>query len=116
MQILNITKNTEVAHSCNVANTFFSRFIGLLGKKELPKGSGLLLIKCNSIHMFFMKIALDVVFIDKNNTVVAIYEDFKPWKFTPVIKKAYSVMELPVGTIKESHTQVGDVLKYEEKN
>jgi len=57
-----------------------------------------------------MKISLDVVFLDKSNTVVHLIENFKPWKVSRIITKAHSVLELPVGTIFDSSTSIGDKL------
>lgn len=113
MKILNISKNTLLADSCRVADTFFTRFKGLMGAAFLPAGAGLHIIPCNSIHMFFMKIPLDVVFLDRNNTVVHMVEGIRPWQATKIVRKAHSVLELPAGTINSSRTSAGDRLKLE---
>lgn len=110
MRIENLSKNTVLADTCKIADNFFARFFGLMGKDRLSRGSGLLITPCNSIHMFFMKIPLDVVFIDKNNIIVYLLEDIRPWKISPVIRKACSTIELPAGTIKSTGTEVGDRL------
>lgn len=112
MRISNTSKNTVLATDCSVADTFFKRFMGLMGKKVLEKGSGLVITPCNSIHMCFMKFPLDVVFIDSSNTVVYMIEDIKPWRVSKLIGKAHSVLELPVGTIEASETQPGDRLEF----
>jgi uncharacterized protein len=111
MKITNKTKSTILAEHCAAADTFMSRFMGLMGKKSLPAGHGLLITPCNSIHMLFMKFALDIVFIDKNNTVVQVIENIRPWKTSKIIWKAHNTLELPVGTVQKSGTQVGDVLE-----
>ena len=49
-----------------IANNFFKRFLGLMGKKKLPGGEGLLIAPCKSIHMCFMRFSIDAIFIDKN--------------------------------------------------
>jgi len=112
MQIKNLTKGTIVAHSCKIADNFISRFLGLMGKKGLPQGSGLLIVPCNSIHMFFMEIPLDIVFIDKDNTVIHIINNIRPWEYSKIIWKAHSVLELPSGTIHSSNTETGDRLAF----
>ncbi len=115
MKVLNQTKNTIIAFECKTADNFFTRLKGLIGKKLLPEGSGLLIIPCNSIHMFFMKIPLDVIFIDKAGKVVYLSENIKPWQATRIIKKARCTIELPAGTIAQSRTEVGDKLEFSEK-
>ncbi len=91
-----------------MANNFFTRFKGLMGTRTLPAGGGLWIVPCNSIHMFFMKIPLDVIFLDKNHNVVHLIENIKPWRVSKIVAKAHSVIELPVGTIANSRTIVGD--------
>lgn len=111
MIIENITKNTILADECRVADTFLSRFMGLMGKKTLQPGSGLLIKPCNSIHMFFMHFPIDAVFLNSDNKVVHIIEGIMPWRVSPVIRQARSVLELPVGTVESSSTDVGDRLE-----
>ena len=83
-------------------------------KKNLPEGKGLHIIPCNSIHMCFMNFPLDIVFIDRDMKVVSIIEKIKPWKVSKIISGAYSVLELPAGTIAGTSTVVGDKLSIEE--
>lgn len=68
-------------------------------KKDLPPGEGLLLTRCRQIHTFFMLIAIDVVFIDKNGMIVELFSGMPPGKISPYVKKACQVLELPEGTI-----------------
>ena len=110
MIIKNISKGTVLSDSCKRADSFFVRFVGLMGKKELEPGSGLILTPCNSIHMFFMRFPIDAVFIDSNNKVVYLMENLEPWRISPVIRKAHSVIELLPGTISSSGTELGDTL------
>lgn len=91
-----------------IANTFLSRLKGLMFKKIFEKGSGLLITKCNSIHMFFMKFPLDIVFLDKNLIVVEMVENIKPWKISKIYRNVSSTLELPSGTIKDKHIKIGD--------
>lgn len=112
MKILNANKNTILAENCKGADSFFTRFKGLMGVKELPAGTGLHIVPCNSIHMFFMKIPLDIVFLDSSNTVIHLIKDIKPWRVTKIIHKAHSVLELPAGTIESSQTMAGDGLVF----
>jgi hypothetical protein len=111
MEIRNISKDTLLAEKCAIADNFTTRLLGLMGKKNLPSGHGLLITPCNSIHMFFMSFPLDIVFIDKSNTVIYTRESIKPWRVSKIVKRACSVIELPSGSIRQSGTEVGDRLE-----
>ncbi len=88
-----------VAHHLRPAHTHWTRLKGLLGTKSLEEGHGLWIKPCNQVHMFFMKYAIDVVFIDEDHRVVRLVEGLAPGKISPKVADAQSVIELPVGTI-----------------
>ncbi len=111
MKIAVSGKDTIVASDCRIADNFFTRFRGLMGKKSLEQGSGLLITPCNSIHMFFMKFPIDAVFIDRGNNVLYIAEAIRPWKVSKIISGAHSVLELPAGTAKLAGVKIGDNLE-----
>ncbi|MBB5173475.1 DUF192 domain-containing protein [Texcoconibacillus texcoconensis] len=90
-----------------VADTFVKRFRGLMLKKEPIQHEGLLLSPCNSIHMFFMHFPIDVVFLDRENTVIKTVESLKPWRVTSRIRGAHACLELPVGTIAKYDIRAG---------
>jgi uncharacterized membrane protein (UPF0127 family) len=113
MEVKNVEKNTILASRCKLAGNFFKRFMGLMGRKHLDTGEALLITPCNSIHMFFMKFSLDVIFLDENNTIVYLLEGIRPWSVSPLIKEACSVLELPAGTIKATGSETGDRLVIE---
>lgn len=106
-QFLNITRGTYIAQSARVADGFISRLVGLLSSPPLQPGEGLLIVPCNSIHMFGMKYAIDAIFFDKQWLVVGIVEGIAPGKLSKVYR-AHCCLELPVGAIRESGTEVGD--------
>lgn len=90
------------------ANTFFSRFRGLMLRKRLPAGHGLLIAPCNSIHMCFMRFAIDAIFIDKDYRVLKVARNVKPWLGMAWCLKAWGVIEVSAG---EAHElQVGDIV------
>jgi uncharacterized membrane protein (UPF0127 family) len=64
-----------------VARTLFERIRGLIGVKSLPPGEGLLILRCNSIHTFFMSFPIDAVFFDGNDRVVKVVRNIRPWRF-----------------------------------
>ena len=113
MKIRNKTRNTLLSDKCVLANTFFKRFKGLMGKKKIEPGYALVITPCNSIHMFFMRFPIDAVFVDKNNIVLYIVS-IKPWHISKIVHNAVKVIELPVGTSQKSKTYEGDELVFEE--
>lgn len=115
MKIIEI-KNKEtkeiIANKIGLANTMFSRFIGLISKKSIDENEGILLTPCNSIHMMFMKFPIDVVFLDKRNKVIKIIENIQPWKISPIVFKAQSVLELSSGTVSKKNIKIDDILDF----
>ncbi len=112
--IVNLSKNTVLAKRAVVADRLFARLKGLLGKRCLDDQQDALVIKpAKSIHTFFMRFAIDAVFVDKKNKVVGLSENLKPFQITPVFWSSLSVIELPAATIQNTRTQIGDILKIE---
>jgi uncharacterized membrane protein (UPF0127 family) len=117
---IKIFKNQAlIADKCLVAESFFSRLRGLIGRKQLGPGEALLLPRCNDIHMWFMSIAIDVVFIRKQkkpdgslaSVVASVRPGLRPWKFLPVRDgKAQDALELPEGTVMRFGLMPGDEL------
>lgn len=104
-----ICKNIEVAE------TFYSRFKGLMFRKNMNDIDGLLLKKCKSIHMFFMKFPIDVIFVDKNFNIVKICENIKPWHITGYYYKAAHAIEFRAGFIKENNITQMSILEFKNK-
>jgi uncharacterized membrane protein (UPF0127 family) len=78
---------------------------------DLPEGTGLVIDPCSSIHMFWMRIPLDVLYVSRDDVVVRVQRGIKPWRIGPLrTSGARYVIELPVGTIDRSRTMVGDHL------
>lgn len=100
-----------IASRAEKAESFYARFKGLMGRAGLEDGGGLHIEPCNSIHMFFMKFALDIVFLDGELKVVRAISGIKPWRMTRVYSSAESVLELPVGVIARTGTAPGDQLR-----
>ena len=63
-----------------VARTLFARMRGLIGTKRLPPGEGLLILRCNAIHTFFMSFAIDATFLDRSDRVVKVVRNIRPWR------------------------------------
>jgi uncharacterized protein len=111
--VYNKTKETFLAFQVNIADSVWSRLVGLLGKKSLPPESGVWIVPANAIHTIGMLFAFDLVLIDKDFKVVGLKEIVRPFSITRPILRAESVIELPAHTIYRSRTEVGDQLQIE---
>ncbi len=100
-----------VAGHVEIAATPWRRFMGLMGRRELPEGHGLALAPCSSIHMFFMRIPLDVAFLDREGRVLRAYHGIRPWRATRVVRRAKSAIELPAGTLRAAGIEKGTQLR-----
>jgi hypothetical protein len=87
---------------CRVARTFWSRFIGLMGKPPPEDGAGLLISPCNSIHMFFMRFPIDAMFLDRQLKIVKLVVNLAPGKLAGPYRDAFQVVEVPVGHVPPS--------------
>lgn len=86
------------------------RMRGLLGRRELPEGEGILLRHAGSIHTFFMRFPIDAVFLDREHTVVKVAADVPPWRAVGQ-KGARSVLELAAGEAGRRGIRVGERLE-----
>ena len=112
MKILNHTQNYLFADKARLADSFRSRLVGLLDRKEIVPGEALVITHCQQVHMFFMKFAIDVIFIDRAEVVVGLVENIKPFSMSPIFLKAHRAIELPAGTISHSRTSLGDSIQF----
>lgn len=94
-----------------IADTFFKRFIGLMGRKNLPAGEGLLIAPCNSIHMMFMKFPIDAIYIDKNFEIKKIVPNLQTWTGFSYCRGAWAVVEVAAGESARLNLKVGMTLK-----
>ena len=94
---------------CVLAETALARMRGLLGRRELPSGEGILLRPASSVHMAFMRFPIDAVFLDKELRVVKIAADLQPWRVASA-RGAKSVLEIPAGEAARRGLTVGDRL------
>ncbi|MDE1921250.1 MAG: DUF192 domain-containing protein [Candidatus Omnitrophica bacterium] len=109
--ICNATRDTVIASSVETARNFWQRSKGLLGRTQLPLNHALVIPHCESIHMFFMKFPIDVIFCDRKDKVVGLCEGIKPFRLSPVFFRASYAIELPAGTIIASQTRIGDQVR-----
>ena len=95
------------------ADTFFKRLRGLIGRKNFPQGRGLMIVPCNSIHMFFMRFAIDAVYIDENFVIKKIVPNLHPWTGFSICWGAWAVVEFLAGESARLNLKVGQTLKAE---
>ena len=111
MRLINQTKNTILAEDVFIANTPFKRIKGLLGKKVFLAKQAIILDPCNSVHTFFMHFALDILFVDKHYKVIKVFHRLNPNRITRIYWHSSRVIELPIGSLSLTHTQVQDQLQ-----
>jgi uncharacterized protein len=116
MRITNHTRQTTLATRARRATAFMDRLRGLMFVPGLPDGGGLLLEPESSIHTFFMRFPLDVVYLDRHYRVVRIATAMPPSRLGPIYTKGcHAILELPSGVIASSQTEVRDELRIEEE-
>jgi uncharacterized protein len=114
LQAINLNQQTRLAARVRVADTFFSRLIGLLGRRSLKEGEGLWIKPCNGVHTVGMRFPFDVVFLDDQNRVIKTRSGLGPFRVCRGGRHAQSVLELSMGTIERSHTEPGDQIHFVE--
>ena len=112
MKVINDATGEIILEDLQVADTFLKRFLGLMGKKDLPSGAGLKIEPCSSIHTFNMKFPIDVLFLSEDHRVLKVVRGMKPGKAGSVVKKSRYVIEAMEGELSDK-VDVGDVLRYE---
>lgn len=111
MKILvrNVTRQSVLADAAEVADTSAKRRVGLLRHKSLSSGQGLWIVPCESVHTFFMKFPIDLVYLDRKKRVRKIRHAVPAWRLSLCLG-AHSVLELPAGKASETETARGDQL------
>jgi len=102
-----------VCEKCETPESSFGRARGLLGRDGLEPGGGMLIDRAGSVHMFFMRFPIDVVFLARDRRVVKVTHRLKPWRYAGA-RRAVAALELPAGRAEEVGVEPGDVLVFEE--
>lgn len=108
--LVDARNGARVASDLEFARSMWERSRGLLGRHGLAEGGGMRFDNTNSIHMLFMRFAIDVVYLDRNDRVLKVVHDLAPWRFSSHFR-AKTTIELPAGTLRRHDVQVGDVLE-----
>jgi len=109
-QAFNRTRQVSLASGLAVADTHWTRLRGLLGlgAGDFRKGLGLWIVPSHGVHTLGMRFPIDVVYLDRDMTVIHVQSGLRPWRVAPVRGEAASVLELPCTTVVETGTAVGD--------
>jgi uncharacterized membrane protein (UPF0127 family) len=110
--VTNVSRGHTLGTRIGVADGWWSRLRGLLGRPAPAEGEGLLLLPCRSVHMFGMRGALDVAFVDRDGAVIAAYHALPPGGRTRWHRRAHAALELPPGTLRRTGTHEGDTLTW----
>lgn len=114
VKIVNVTKDKVLLKEAEIADSFFLRLKGLLGRRGLAPGKGIIIKPCNSVHTLGMFFPIDVAFVDKDNSICRLIEDMPPNRISPVIKGAHYVVEGPAGFFGQAGVEEGDRIEWEE--
>lgn len=112
--VRNADKGTTIATRAKLASSIVSRFNGLMLKKGVEEGGGLLLTPSASIHSFFMRFRFDALFLDRDGRVTKVVPAMKPWRVAFGGRGAKDVLELPAGVAEQTATTAGDLLSFDE--
>ncbi|MEZ4819730.1 MAG: DUF192 domain-containing protein [Bdellovibrionota bacterium] len=114
MVVARLQKNNAVISDHVIqADTFGKRLKGLIGYKQLPPNHSILIKPCKSIHTFFMRFPIDVLFLSDQNDVIAMYKALQPYRITATVRKACAVLETNAGVIITHQISLGDQLRFE---
>ena len=109
-RVRNVTRDTSIGDAIDIAESSAARRTGLLKHQKLDPGAGLWITPCDSVHTFFMKFAIDLIYIDRKRRVRGVVRALRPWRMS-ICLPAHSVLELPPGTIDRTNTRKGDELE-----
>lgn len=111
VRVENNSRQTVIISQGKMANNPWTRLRGLIGVRDLAEGQGIVIEPCRGVHCMFMSIPIDVIYVDKQNRVIALDRAMKPWAVGKIYGASRYVVEAPVGTIDRTQTEVGDQLK-----
>jgi len=110
--VRNQTRDAVLGDAVEVADTSAKRRTGLLKHTRLEPGQGLWIVPCESVHTFFMKFPIDLVYLDRQRKVRKVRSAVPAWRLSACLT-AHSILELPAGTAEKTGTRAGDELKIE---
>lgn len=114
VSVRNQDRDVEIGDRVRVADRWWPRLRGMIGRPPPAAGEGLLISPCTGVHMHWMSYPLDIVFVDGEGRVVALYHGLRPWRFSKTHKDATCALEFPTGTLESTGTTIGDRLIWSE--
>ncbi len=112
-RLVHVASGAILAERLEIARTTPDRMRGLLGRERLSPGGGMLIERCSSIHTFFMRFPIDVIFLDGAGTARKVSREVGPWRLRWAFG-AQAVAELPAGTLDRMPVAAGDALRIED--
>jgi uncharacterized protein len=118
LRAVNQTRTTVLCEHLEEAGGLKGKSRGLLGRDGLDAEAGMLfeagrLEPFMCMHMLFMRFAIDIVFLNRDGTVIRINRNVRPWHISSIVWGARRALELPAGAAAHSQTQVGDRIVFE---
>ncbi len=110
MILVNKSTGTVLAERAQPARSFGRRLLGLMGRKQLPQGTALVLSPCRQVHTCFMRFPIDILFLDRRGVILKTLLRLAPWKMSPYVRGARQVIELPSGVIAATATAEGQTI------
>lgn len=111
MGVRNATRDSVVADRVLMADTWWTRLRGMMGRPEPETGEGMLLSPCQSVHMYWMKYPLDVAFLAADGRIVEAYHGLQPSNRSRWHRDAQQALELRAGVLADTGTEVGHRLE-----
>lgn len=111
LRVMNLTRGSVLATRLEVAASGPKRRKGLLGRESLSPGEGLWIVPCESVHTFFMRFPIDLVYLDEENRIRKVRSGVGAWRMSACLS-AHSVLELAAGTIRGTETRRGDIVEF----
>jgi hypothetical protein len=112
--LLIIKNDSLIASNVKIADNFWNRFVGFLGRRNISENEAILFTKSSQMHTFFMLTKIDIIFLDKNKKILKIYHELKPFRWTSLVSESYAgyVLELRAGKAKKLALKEGDILDF----
>jgi uncharacterized protein len=113
LRLLHVASGRVLADTLEKPRTFVGRGIGLMFRRTLPEGHGMLIDPCNGIHMLFMRFAIDALFLDRHDRVKRVYRRVPPWYGVVwIVWGAEKVVELPAGALDGLELAPGEQMEF----
>ncbi len=107
VRVLDATTGAYLAERAAVATSLWARAKGLLGRRALPEGEGLVIWPCNSVHCLGMRFPIDVLYVSKRGDILRILPQMRPQRIGPIVLRSHYVIELPAGTAARHGVAIG---------